>query len=168
MNIQPITQKDVQGFIDCYIQVFKTLYDILPQEYVKTQIEKANSPEFIEKLSKAVDNKNSILLVSLDDKKIVGIAWGNVKEDGSSWLSFMGVVQTHRRKGVGWGLLDRFIEECREKGSWKISLNTDPRLVSAISLYEKMGFVKEGTVTNPYGLELIIYSKDLSKREPNP
>jgi GNAT superfamily N-acetyltransferase len=168
MNIRPISHEDLHGFIDCYIQVFRTLYEFLPEEYVKTQIEKANSPEFIDKLSKAVDNKNNILLVSLDDEKIVGMAWGNIKEDGSSWLRFMGVVQTHRRIGVGRGLLNRFIEECREKGSRKISLNTDPRLVSAIRLYEKTGFVKEGTVTNPHGLELMIYSKDLTKREPNP
>lgn len=163
MNIRSISQEDVQGFVDCYIQVFKTLYDILPQEYVKTQIEKANSPEFIDKISKAVDNKNNILLVSLDDEKIVGMAWGNIKEDGSSWLSFMGVVQTYRRNGIGRGLLVRFIEECREKGSPLISLDTDPRLIPAIRLYESMGFVKEGYVMNPFGLELILYSKKLTQ-----
>jgi ribosomal protein S18 acetylase RimI-like enzyme len=162
MHIRSISYDDVQGFIECYIQVFGTLYDILPKEYVKTQIEKASRPEFYGKLLKEVDDNSNILLVSLDDENIIGMAWGNVKEDGSSWLSFMGVVQAYRRLGVGRALLIRFIEECLEKGSRKISLDTHPYLVPAIQLYESMGFVKEGFVKNPFGLELILYSKNIS------
>ena len=161
MKIQPISKEDVQGFIDCYICVFKTLYNILPEDYINTQIEQASHPEFYSKLRKAVDDHKHILLVSRDHNNIVGMAWGNITTDGSSWLGFMGVIQSHRRRGIGRHLLNRFIEESRKRGTRKISLDTDPRLVPAIQLYESSGFIQEGSVTNPYGLGLILYSKHI-------
>lgn len=159
MQIQPISHKDVHGFIDCYIRVFKTLFNILPEDYVNTQLENASSPEIYRKLMQAVDDHQHILLVAIDHDNIVGMAWGNIAKDGSGWLGFMGVIQSYRRRGVGRDLLNRFIEECRKQGARKISLDTDPKLVPAIQLYEYSGFTQEGSATNPYGLELILYSK---------
>ena len=92
-------------------------------------------------------------------KEIIVLAWGDIREDGSSWLSFLGVSPGHRREGVGKALLVRFIEESKERGSRKISLNTDPRLVPAIKLYLYTGFLPDGVTTNQYGFELIVYSK---------
>jgi hypothetical protein len=40
-------------------------------------------------------------------------------------------------------------------------LDTDPRLIPTIKLYESMGFSSEGFVENPYGLKLILFSKEL-------
>lgn len=162
MQIQPISHMDVQAFIDCYIQVFKTLNNTLPEDYVKTQIEQALRPEFYSKLKNAVDDHQHILLVSRDSDIIVGMVWGNITKDGSGWLGFMGVIQSHRRQGIGRDLLNRFIEECIKKGAQKVWLNTDPRLVPALQLYESSGFVQDGKVSNPYGLELILYSKNIA------
>ena len=101
-------------------------------------------------------------MVAMEEDETIGLAWGNIREDGSSWLTFLGVKPAHRRKGVGRSLLTRFIEESRKQGSHKVSLDTDPRLIPAVRLYESMGFVTEGFARNPYGLELVIYSKDIA------
>lgn len=162
MHIRVISHEEVQGFIDCYIEVFRSLKGILPDEYVNNQIKRASSTEFQENVSKEVSDPHHILLVSLDDGHTIGLAWGNIKEDGSSWLSFLGVVPAFRRKGIGRSLLTRFIEESNKKGSGIVSLDTDPGLIPAIKLYESMGFVKDGLVKNPYGLELILYRKDIT------
>jgi ribosomal protein S18 acetylase RimI-like enzyme len=160
--IRSVTPSDVNEFIHCYVQVFKTLYGILPDEYVKTQIEKATKPDFHENLLKELENRNAILLTSTKGDTITGMAWGIIKEDGSSWLRFMGVTMSYRGYGLGRALLNRFIEESMVKGAKVISLNTDSRLVQAVRLYESTGFHVKGTVKNPFGLELILYSKDIT------
>ena len=162
MRIYQISPDEVQGLIDCYIQVFKTLEGILPTEYVETQVEKASTQEFFDDMMGKVDTPDNILLVSSLDEKIIGIAWGNIKEDGSAWLGFMGVKKPHRSSGIGRALLHQFIDECLVRGSSRVSLNTDPRLVPALKLYESEGFVRGKTVTNPFGLELIIFSKEIA------
>ena len=74
----------------------------------------------------------------------------------------MGVKKPFRGKGLGRLLLNRFIDESMVKGANKISLDTDPSLVPAITLYKSEGFTRDGTVVNPYGLELILFSKNLT------
>jgi putative acetyltransferase len=168
MNIRTISHDEVKDFIDCYIKVFSTLKEIIPQDFVISEIEKTSKKDFQKKLLNIVDDRNSILLVATDDEKIIGLAWGNIKEDSLGWLSFLGVLGAHRRMGIGRNLLCRFIEECKDRGALKISLDTDPRLSPAIKLYESMGFDREGFVENPYGLKLIVFSKELNKSKPNP
>jgi ribosomal protein S18 acetylase RimI-like enzyme len=162
MNIRLISQEGVQGFIGCYLEIWGSLKGILPDGYVDDQIKRASSQEFLEKLSEEVSDPIKSLMVAMDETETIGLAWGNIREDGSSWLTFLGVKPAHRRKGVGRSLLTRFIEESRKKGSHKVSLDTDPRLIPAVRLYESMGFVAGGFAKNPYGLELVIYSKDIT------
>ncbi len=162
MDLRIASERDVQGFIECYLDVWRSLRGILPDDYVDDQIERASGAAFNDGMSSKVSDPDSIILVAEEGTETVGIAWGNLKEDGSVWLVFMGVSRGHRRRGVGRSLLTKFIEESRRRGSRKVSLDTDPRLVPAVELYLGMGFTSEGIVKNPYGLELIVYSKDIS------
>ena len=162
LMIRSISQDEVQEFIDCYIQVFETLRGILPPDYVETQIEKASTNEYKDRLRAEVDNPDSILLVSTIDDAITGMTWGNIREDRTAWLAFMGVKKPHRGKGIGRALLHRFIDQCKEKEASKVSLDTSHALVPAISLYESEGFVRGGLLENPYGLELILFSKEIA------
>ena len=162
MNIRLISQEGVQGFIGCYLEIWRSLKGILPDGYVDDQIRRASSREFHEKLSEEASDPNNFFMVAMEEDETIGLAWGNIREDGSSWLTFLGVKPAHRRKGVGSSLLTRFIEESRKQGSHKVSLDTDPHLIPAVRLYESMGFVTEGFARNPYGLELVIYSKDIA------
>jgi ribosomal-protein-alanine N-acetyltransferase len=162
MNIRLISQEGVQGFIGCYLEIWRSLKGILPDGYVDDQINRGSSLEFLEKISAEASDPINFLMVAMEEDETIGLAWGNIREDGSSWLTFLGVKPAHRRKGVGRSLLARFIEESRKKGSHKVSLDTDPRLIPAVRLYESMGFVTEGFAKNPYGLELVIYGKDIT------
>ncbi|UCH58067.1 MAG: GNAT family N-acetyltransferase [Candidatus Bathyarchaeota archaeon] len=159
MQIRKISKGDVRGFIDCYVEIWESLKGILPEEYVNDQIEKASGNIFQDDLLSKTSDPVSIFLVAEVGTETIGLAWGNIRKYGSSWLSFLGVSPDHRRKGVGKSLLTRFIEESKKKGSRKIRLDTDPRLIPALKLYENMGFIPEGITKNPYGLELIIYGK---------
>lgn len=55
--------------------------------------------------------------------------------------------------------MSRFIEELKKKGSNKVSLDTDPRLIPAVRLCAKMGFTPEVITKISYGLDLFIYRK---------
>ena len=161
MIINKASNEDVKGFINCYIQVWKSLEKRLPTKYVKDQIKRASSKKFKETILLEISNSNKIILVAKEDKKTIGLAWGYLKEDSTSWLSFLGVSPKYRRKGIGKSLVTRFIQESKRRNSQKISLDTSPNLIPAIKLYEKMDFKSEGMTKNPYGLDLIIYSKPI-------
>jgi ribosomal protein S18 acetylase RimI-like enzyme len=158
--IRPVSSSDVEAFIQCYIDVFQTLYEILPKDYVTKQITDASSPKFHNYIEKQLKNTNNVLLLSYHKDKVTGMVWGNIKED-AAWLGFMGVKEPYRGKGLGRSLLHRFVGESEIRGASKISLDTDPSLVPAIRLYESEGFTREGTVVNPHGMELILFSKAL-------
>ena len=162
MNIRLISQEGVQGFIGCYLEIWRILKGILPDGYVGDRIKQASSREFHEKLSAEASDPINIFIVAMEEDETIGLAWGNIRDDGSSWLTFLGVKPANRRKGVGRSLLTRFIEESKKKESHKVSLDTDPRLIPAVRLYESMGFIAEGFAKNPYGLELVIYGKDIT------
>lgn len=162
MNIRLITQEDIQDFIGCYLEVWRSLKGVLPDGYVDEQIKRASSREFREKLSDEASDPDSLLMVATEEAETIGLAWGNKREDGSSWLSFLGVKPAHRRRGVGRSLLARFVETSRERGSHRVSLDTDPRLIPAVRLYESTGFAAIGYAKNPYGLELVVYSKGIT------
>ena len=162
MNIRSISREDIQGFIGCYLEVWKSLRGILLEGYVENQLRRASSQEFQEEIIEEVSDPRNFHIVAVKEAETMGLAWGNIREDGSSWLSFLGVIPAQRRMGVGRSLLVRFIEESRKMGSHKVSLDTDPCLIPAVRLYESMGFVVEGFTKNPYGLELVIYSKDIT------
>ena len=156
------SEEDVHGFVDCYLDVWRSLKGILPDEYVDGQIKRASGSDFRDKVSSEISDPESIILVAVEGTEIVGIAWGNLKEEGSAWLAFRGDSLEHRRRGVGRSLLTRFMEEARGRGLCRVSLDTDPSLVPSVELYLSMGFKPEGVAKNPYGLELIVYSRDIS------
>ena len=162
MNIRLIKKDGVQDFIGCYLEIWRSLKGILPDGYVDDQIKRSCSQEFHEKIIDEVGDPVNLFMVASEQAETVGLAWGNHREDGSTWLTFLGVKPAHRRRGVGRSLLSRFIEESRSRGSGKVSLNTDPRLAPAVRLYESMGFVVEGYTENKYGLQLVVYSLDIT------
>ncbi len=50
----------------------------------------------------------------------------------------------HRRRGVGWALLDAAVGWARTQGVEKLELHVFPHNEGAIRLYERFGFVREG------------------------
>ena len=54
------------------------------------------------------------------------------------------VAKTHRRLGIGRGLLDAAVTWARERDITKLELHVFPHNEGAIRLYERFGFEKEG------------------------
>jgi RimJ/RimL family protein N-acetyltransferase len=60
------------------------------------------------------------------------------------------VAATHRRRGIGWALLERTVEWARGNGILKLELHVFPHNEAAIALYDRFGFVREGYRSRHY------------------
>jgi RimJ/RimL family protein N-acetyltransferase len=60
------------------------------------------------------------------------------------------VAATHRRRGIGWALLERTVEWARANGILKLELHVFPHNEAAIALYDRFGFVREGYRSRHY------------------
>jgi RimJ/RimL family protein N-acetyltransferase len=54
------------------------------------------------------------------------------------------VAQSHRRRGIGWALLEQAVAWASRVGVRKLELHVFPHNVAAIALYERFGFEREG------------------------
>jgi len=110
-----------------------------------------------------MEDPSWITLVAVEDDSVVGIAQGRVDWSRLSTLGFLGVDEGHRRKGIARALVERFMEESRNRDAAKVTLFTSPTLRPAVKLYAEMGFVPEGFLSrHRLGVDMIVYSKFLS------
>jgi len=163
VKIRPAIVKDVEHLLSCEIQIWESLREFLPDSFVNPNIDMLRRSETIENFKRFLENKEVIILIVLDNDKIIGLATGIVREDGVGHLGFLGVSTEYRRKGVGSNLLQEYLKEAKKRNAHKVWLFTAPSLQSAIKLYIKTGFVPEGYMRrHSYGLDLIFYSKFLN------
>jgi ribosomal protein S18 acetylase RimI-like enzyme len=159
MDIRDVRDDDIQGFIQCYQEIWESLRGILPNQYVEETIQEASQSVLSERIRAAIVDPRRIMLVAEEGGEIVGLAQGRTNKGGYSWLGFMGVSPDRRRRGVAKGLLKEFIKQSRESGCTKVSLDTAPILKPAIKFYTEAGFIPEGYMRNHmHGLDLIFYS----------
>jgi RimJ/RimL family protein N-acetyltransferase len=90
---------------------------------------------------------NAAVYVADDDGRIVGrLSIARDQHPASRHVADLGlmVAATHRRRGIGTGLLEAAVEWARGAGVRKLELHVFPWNEAAIALYERFGFVKEG------------------------
>lgn len=161
-TVRIATAQDIEGLLDCHAKVWESLRGVLPTSWIEDEIERLHQTDVENTVRRVIEDPMRIALVAEDEEEMVGFAMGRNDKSGLSWLSFMGVTATHRRRGIGRELVQKFMEESRLKGAYKVSLNTAPELEPAVKLYVSMGFVPEGFLRrHRYGVDLIIYSKFL-------
>ena len=163
IKIRHATIEDFERFRKCWISVWESLREVLPDSMVDFNIQMFKRDDAFENFKGGLKRKENIFLAAEKAGNIVGIVMGTVRDDGVGHLGFFGVGSEHRGKGVGSSLLQNFVEEAKRKNAHKVWLFTAPSLQSGIRLYVKAGFVPEGYVRrHSYGLDLIFYSKFLN------
>jgi len=130
----------------------------IPEEYVRKAFAEEN-------LVKAVAAGKATFYLALEDQTIIGFAQTILKNEGTAELDRIIVFPEHARKGIGTKLLEKVVEDLRQKGIGSIIVKTGKYEEHARRFYEKNGFqqIKEETVHAPWGksLELVIYRLDL-------
>lgn len=164
VRIRQASAEDLKRLQECETQIWESLREWLPDSFVNPNIDFIQRPEYMLNWQQMLQNTEVIYLLAEEDKEILGIATGRVREDGVGMLGFLGVKKKHRKEGLGSNLLKKFLEESKKRNAHKVWLFTSPNLHSAIRLYVKTGFVPEGYMRrHSHGLDLIIYSKFLDE-----
>ncbi|MFX1561953.1 MAG: GNAT family N-acetyltransferase [Promethearchaeota archaeon] len=162
MKVRKANSGDISDLINCQCKIWESLRTLLPLVWVENELQELQEEKMKEHFKRLVQDPIRIILAAEENREIVGVAFGRAGKGGVSWLGFMGVMSSHRSKGIGKAILQRYIEESKRQGAHKISLNTAPQLKPAIRLYTGMGFIPEGLFRRHiYGVDLIIYSKFL-------
>jgi ribosomal protein S18 acetylase RimI-like enzyme len=162
----PIIRKarieDVRNLLDCQTLVLESLRGILPNQFIEYEFGWLQNSERENEIKKDIEEKNTIILVAEKEKKIIGFAQGKVDRRGTSWLAYMGVASSYRRRGIGKALTKRYIDESRSVQAEKISLYATQKMKPAIKLYEGLGFESDSKVRiYRYGIPFTKYSKKL-------
>ena len=160
-EVRIVTVNDFEELLKCYIEIWESLREWLPDSFVDAELEHVHQTERQERFKQRIKSRDGIFLVAEEDNEIVGVALGQ-ESGGVCTIGFLGAKKEHRRKGVGTGLLDRFVKEAKKRKAHKVSLRTSPNLLPAVKLYVNNGFIPEGFLRKHiHGLDVIVYSKFL-------
>lgn len=97
-------------------------------------------------------NKNNVMILALDGKKLIGIATihssSKIKSRHDGELGIV-VAKAYQGKGIGSELIRQLIDWAKQNGVTKrISLDTRADNIKAVELYMKFGFKIEGMRPN--------------------
>ncbi|MBQ2714521.1 MAG: ribosomal protein S18-alanine N-acetyltransferase [Clostridia bacterium] len=107
-------------------------------------------PWSVDTLSQSLENECYDYAVLVFNDEIIGYFCMHTLFDTSE-LFRVAVLNAYRRKGYGLLLIEKVLEIAREKGAEHIFLEVRAKNLSAIALYEKVGFIKYGERANYYG-----------------
>jgi RimJ/RimL family protein N-acetyltransferase len=96
---------------------------------------------------------HAAVLVAEDGERIVGrLSLARDPHPASAHVADLGlmVAASHRRRGIGRGLLDAAVQWARDSGVRKLELHVLPHNAAAIALYEDFGFRREGVRKGHY------------------
>lgn len=107
-------------------------------------------------------------VAALDGEQVVGYAGILLAEDAN--VMTVGVVGSHRRRGIGTAMLDALLEAARQERSRRVFLEVRADDAGAQALYERAGFRSMGLrrgYYQPGGHDACVMALDL-RRPPGP
>ena len=123
-----------QAWIEKYFKMEKTDHDSLdhPQAYIL--------------------DKGGFILVAVIEEEVVGVC-ALIKMDHAKYdyeLAKMAVSPDHFKKGIAWQISQAVITLANENGAKYLYLESNTKLVPAITLYRKLGFIEVTDEPSPY------------------
>jgi len=105
--------------------------------------------------------KEELMLVAETDKKIVGTVTGTIDCESMN-VQTLATHPSFQNLRVATRLMEKMEKEAVEAECYKISLFTTPIMKSAIHVYEKLGYEREGVLKKQFhGIDLIAFGKIL-------
>lgn len=100
-------------------------------------------------IASELNNPLAYWLVAVDEDEVLGYV-GSQTVMGEADMMNIAVSEDHRRQGIANALITRLIEELNHSGAYSLSLEVRASNISAISLYNKLGFAQIGRRPNYY------------------
>lgn len=94
-------------------------------------------------LEDTISGKNAVFFAALEDGEVIGYAGMEVIVD-EAYVFNIAVDERYRRRGTGYALVRELITYGKKYGLCFITLEVRESNVPAMSLYEKLGFIKVG------------------------
>lgn len=138
--VRPATPEDLEPSID--------VLSVVAEEriYIGTE-PPVDRERRMQRWRNILDHPKEAFFVAVADGTIVGnasVEWAGVSDIG------MALLPEWRGKGVGSALLAATLDWAEDNGSHKVELRVWPHNTSAIALYEKFGFEREGYLRRHY------------------
>lgn len=106
-------------------------------------------PMFV--LRQFLDISAGLMKVAEIEQEVVGYAIGHHnKEKSESWFLSLGVLPGYRGRKIGESLTEALLEDVRSRNSQKVLLTVDPKNLTGLKIYERLGFKKELFEENYY------------------
>jgi ribosomal protein S18 acetylase RimI-like enzyme len=93
-----------------------------------------------------ITDDECIALVAVDADEVVGFLMGSIREakgGPTGALESMLVLPHYRKRGIGRGLVERFLDWTRRKGLQRFTVAVAPANKAAVALYLQMGFQEQ-------------------------
>ena len=110
------------------------------------------SAAYLERLRDAASRAaQAVLLVAADDMRVLGsvtyvvggTAMAQLAASGEVELRMLGVDPSARARGVADGLVRACVDRARSEGHDRVVLSTQPEMLAAQRLYERLGFGRQ-------------------------
>ena len=84
-------------------------------------------------------NERTYYLLALEDETVIGYA-GTWILDDEAQITNVAVAPEYRGQKVGTGLMEHLIQEAKQRGATRMTLEVRPSNTAALALYAKFGF----------------------------
>lgn len=140
-HIVPITEELIPGYRTAFDKVAK-------ENRFLDYLEAPPAPEAVREFVLSIQNRNP-QFVALDGQTVVG--WCAITPKPKpiyhhAGVLGMGVIEGYRGYGIGAALIRATLEAAKLRGFKRIELQVRENSLSAMALFEKAGFVKEGVM----------------------
>ena len=127
--------------------LFKTLNEAWITKYF--EMEESDRKMLDDPQGYILDQGGAILIATLDDK-VVGSCALIKMEEGKYELAKMAVDPSAQGKSIGYLLGISTLEKAKALNAGSVYLETNSKLLPAISLYKKLGFEEVKGINSPY------------------
>lgn len=102
-----------------------------------------SAPWSLKSITSELTNPLSLWVVAEDAGRVAGYV-GSQSVMGEADMMNIAVLPEYRRHGIGYQLVNELVDKLRKNGVYCLSLEVRSSNVSAINLYDKLGFTKVG------------------------
>ena len=138
------------------IVLFQTLYSETTFLLFEPGESVPSLEHYAKRITELAQAESGVMFVAESGGALIGVIFGNrgiAKRTGHSLYLVLGVVQVHWNRGVGRSLLESAEAWATKRQLHRLELTVQTANARAIALYEKVGFVREGTKRHSLKIE---------------
>jgi ribosomal protein S18 acetylase RimI-like enzyme len=145
----------MKAIITDYMPYHKATFKTLCEEWIQEhEVLKDHGKDVITDPERFILSKGGQIIFATVDDCIVGTAALCLKANGQYEMAKLSVTKAAQGQGIGYLLCQEIIKRAKESGLQYLYLSTHPVLEAAITLYEKLGFIRINTSSHTAACEI--------------